>query len=152
MNIQLVHKLANENPNIEDFYRVFAEFVGLDTETDIDIVALNEYTLTNNYTEELLFELDNTGQVEFVEGFNYRTDIVERSEMLFETPLLKPNISSFATGNRKNVTMAFIFKMCVVLNCSPNDLYNWGEWRSKVMQTIDKNNSKLTNDQIKDLL
>ena len=90
--------------------------------------------------------------VEFEEDFNYRTDIVERSELVFETPILKPNISAFATGKKRNITMSFIFKLCVVLNCSPNDLYDWGLWREKVMKLMDNENRKITNDDIKNLL
>ena len=99
------------------------------------------------------FTLLNDGRIIFKQGFNYNEDIVEDSRLLFQTPLLKPYISQFARGKNKNITMANVFKVCVILDCSPNDLFNWEDWRGKVMElAITDSFSPITTNDIKGML
>ena len=73
--------------------------------------------------------------------------------MLFETGLMKPYISKFVTGANKNITMANVYKLCVLLDCSPNDLFNWETWRNKLGELASKDEfSPLTTEDIKKLL
>tara|TARA_R110000744_G_scaffold200854_1_gene320012 strand:- start:2142 stop:2600 length:459 start_codon:yes stop_codon:yes gene_type:complete len=152
MNIKLLHQIAQENTDFADFKHILADKIGLDPTNETDMSRLEDYMFVDSEYNQLQFVLRQNGTYEFEEDFNYRTDIVERSELVFETPILKPNISAFATGKKRNITMSFIFKLCVVLNCSPNDLYDWGLWREKVMKLMDNENRKITNDDIKNLL
>ena len=152
MDLVLLHEIAMKNADLNDFKKEVADKIGFDTKNETDMSRLEDYRLIDDSYNQLQFIVDKFGIMEFEEGFNYRTDIVERSELVFDTPIIKSNISTFATGNRRNVTMAYIFKICVVLNCSPNDLYHWQDWRGKVMRVMEDSNQKITNDQIKELL
>tara|TARA_R100001244_G_scaffold86809_2_gene66204 strand:- start:5410 stop:5736 length:327 start_codon:yes stop_codon:yes gene_type:complete len=83
--------------------------------------------------ERLPFVLQEGGAMVFEEGFIITDEVVESSSFLFDTPLLKPYVSKFTTGNNKNITMANVFKLCVLLDCSPNDLFNWEQWRNNIL-------------------
>ena len=85
--------------------------------------------------EVLPFELQEDGSMVFEEGFIIADEVVECSTFLFDTPLLKPYVSKFTTGNNKNITMANVFKLCVLLDCSPNDLFNWEQWRANILSS-----------------
>lgn len=82
---------------------------------------------------KLPFVLQEDGTMVFSEGFIITDEVVENSSLLFQTPLLKPYVSKFTTGSNKNITMANVFKLCVMLGCSPNDLFNWEQWRDNIM-------------------
>lgn len=102
---------------------------------------------------ELPFTLTEEGRIVFRYGFNYSDYLVEDSKMLFETGLMKPYISKFVTGANKNITMANVYKLCVLLDCSPNDLFNWETWRNKLGELASKDEfSPLTTEDIKKLL
>lgn len=100
---------------------------------------------------ELPFELNDDGSFVFSEGFIITDEIVEASGMIFETPLLKPYVSKFTNAKNKNITLANVFKLCVLLNCSPNDLFNWEDWTHKAMGVTSTDN-KISNDDIKQML
>ena len=103
--------------------------------------------------KELPFMIASDGALIFDEDFIITDEIVDSSKYLFETPLLKPYVSKFTTGANKNITMANIFKLCVILGCSPNDLFDWEEWRGKVIAKMATNkNSLLTHEDIKEML
>ncbi len=100
---------------------------------------------------ELPFALEDNGCIVFDEGFIVTDEIVEASSLMFETPLLKPYVSKFTTSKNKNITLANVFKLCVLLDCSPNDLFNWDEWSDRAMG-FTKKNIKITNDEIKKMI
>ena len=116
---------------------------------DIEKVELEE----DEELPELPFTLTEEGRIDFRYGFNYSDYLVEDSKMLFETGLMKPYISKFVTGANKNITMANVYKLCVLLDCSPNDLFNWETWRNKLGELASKDEfSPLTTEDIKKLL
>jgi len=120
-------------------------------ESPHDEIDLEEEEI-EEFEEELFFLLDD-GRIIFKDGFNYNDHIVEDSKILFETPLLKPYISKFARSKNKNITMANVFKLCVLLDCSPNDLFNWTNWRDKVGELVNSSNfHPITVSQIKVML
>jgi len=129
-------------------------------ENEIELVDVNIDNELGMKEQEVLLENDketftllNDGRIIFKQGFNYNEDIVEDSRLLFQTPLLKPYISQFARGKNKNITMANVFKVCVILDCSPNDLFNWEDWRGKVMElAITDSFSPITTNDIKGML
>tara|TARA_R110002074_G_scaffold47951_1_gene122827 strand:+ start:525 stop:941 length:417 start_codon:yes stop_codon:yes gene_type:complete len=129
-------------------------------ENEIELVNVNIDNELGMKEQEVLLENDketftllNDGRIIFKQGFNYNEDIVEDSRLLFQTPLLKPYISQFARGKNKNITMANVFKVCVILDCSPNDLFNWEDWRGKVMElAITDSFSPITTNDIKGML
>ena len=134
---------------------VFDDRDGVPTIKDVeemeDVEEVEDIELDN--PNGLPFTLVDDGRMIFRYGFNYNDCIVEDSKMLFETPLLKPYISKFACAKNKNITMANVFKLCVLLNCSPNDLFNWDSWRNKVGEAISVDDfSPLTTEEIKGLL
>tara|TARA_R100001244_G_scaffold8495_2_gene10651 strand:+ start:490 stop:867 length:378 start_codon:yes stop_codon:yes gene_type:complete len=101
-------------------------------EDDVNEINETPEVLPKN-NEYLPFVILDNGALLFDSGYNVTTDIVDNSEILFETRLMKPYVSKFTTGSNKNVTMATIFKLCVIIGCSPNDLFNWEDWRGKLM-------------------
>jgi DNA-binding Xre family transcriptional regulator len=125
-------------------------------DNELQIALLERYyndELDYNDYPELPFSLDENGRITFNYGFNYSDALVEDSKMLFETGLMKPYISKFVTGANKNITMANVYKLCVLLNCSPNDLFNWETWRNKLGELASEDNfTPITTEQIKKLL
>jgi len=73
------------------------------------------------------------------------------SEQVFETPFTKSYVSLFLNGVNKNIHATNLFKFCVLLGCSPNDLFDYENWEYKTSQVINKG-KKVTNEQIKDFL
>ena len=129
------------------------EFVDKELQ-DIDIENIElEEEEEEEGLPELPFTLNDEGRIVFKFGFNYGDCLVEDSKMLFETGLMKPYISKFVTGANKNITMANVYKLCVLLDCSPNDLFNWHTWRNRLGELASKDNfSPLTTEDIKKLL
>ena len=68
----------------------------------------------------------------FPEDFCYSEELYNTSKELFETPLAKSYMSQFRNGRKKNIHCANVLKMCVLLGCSPNDLFDWQNWDKKV--------------------
>mgnify|MGYP005993548339 CR=1 FL=1 len=129
------------------------EFV--DNELQLALLEMyynDDVEVEDNYPE-LPFSLDENGRITFSYGFNYNDSLVEDSKMLFETGLMKPYISKFVTGANKNITMANVYKLCVLLDCSPNDLFNWETWRNRLGELASEEKfSPLTTEEIKKLL
>jgi len=98
--------------------------------------------------KELPFELNDDGSFMFQDGFIVTDEIVDASSYIFETPLLKPYVSKFTKARNKNITLANVFKICVLLDCSPNDLFNWEDWSSKVKES----DAKVSNNDIKKMI
>ena len=73
------------------------------------------------------------------------------SEKVFETPIARCYVSLFLNRKKKNIHINNIFKFCVLLGCSPNDLMDYENWEYKVSQVLNKG-KKVTNDQIKEML
>lgn len=125
-------------------------------DNELQVALLEKYyndELDDDDYPELPFILDDSGRITFNYGFNYSDALVEDSKMLFETGLMKPYISKFVTGANKNITMANVYKLCVLLNCSPNDLFNWETWRNKLGELASGDNfTPITTEQIKKLL
>ena len=49
--------------------------------------------------------------------------------------------------------MANVLKLCVLLGCSPNDLFNWESWNERVHELVTSENFEpITMAQIKDML
>lgn len=114
---------------------------------------INEIIETEEVVNELPFVIAGDGALIFDEDFVITDEIVDSSKYLFETPLLKPYVSKFTTGANKNITMANIFKLCVILGCSPNDLFDWEEWRGRIMAKMaTKKDYLLTHSDIKEML
>jgi hypothetical protein len=97
---------------------------------------------------DLPFELNDDGSFMFKDGFIITDEIVDASGYVFETPLLKPYVSKFTNAKNKNITLANVFKLCVLLDCSPNDLFNWEDWSDRVKGS----DSKVSNDEIKKMI
>ena len=137
----------NKNKNeVEEFVDNELQVALLEMYYNDDIEIEDDYP-------ELPFSLDENGRITFRYGFNYNDALVEDSKMLFETGLMKPYISKFVTGANKNITMANVYKLCVLLDCSPNDLFNWETWRNRLGELASKEKfSPLTTEDIKKLL
>ena len=72
------------------------------------------------------FMLSDCGKkIIFPKDFVYSEEINYASKMIFETPLAKSYISQFKNGKKKNIHVANVFKLCIILGCSPNDLFDW---------------------------
>ena len=113
----------------------------------------NQELESKELEHEELFYLMEDGNIVFKQGFNYHDHIVVDSGLLFDTALLKPYISKFVRAKNKNITMANVFKLCVLLNCSPNDLFNWEMWRDRVADKVSNENfNPITTDEIKQML
>ena len=129
----------------EDYTQEEVEMVYTEDESPMD-----ESDLEN---EEPSFRLLDDGRILFKKGFNYNDHIVEDSKLVFETPILKPYISKFSRSKNKNITMANVLKLCVLLGCSPNDLFNWESWNERVHELVTSENFEpITMAQIKDML
>lgn len=137
----------NKNKNeVEEFVDNELQVALLEMYYNDDIEIEDDYP-------ELPFSLDENGRITFSYGFNYNDSLVEDSKMLFETGLMKPYISKFVTGANKNITMANVYKLCVLLDCSPNDLFNWETWRNRLGELASEDKfSPLTTEEIKKLL
>ena len=137
----------NKNKNeVEEFVDNELQVALLEMYYNDDIEIEDDYP-------ELPFSLDENGRITFSYGFNYNDALVEDSKMLFETGLMKPYISKFVTGANKNITMANVYKLCVLLDCSPNDLFNWETWRNRLGELASNEKfSPLTTEDIKKLL
>ena len=70
---------------------------------------------------------------------------------VFETPFEKGYLSKYLSGDNKNVHIANVFKLCVLLGCTPNKLYDYENWEYKASQII-MAGRKITNEEIKELL
>jgi DNA-binding Xre family transcriptional regulator len=112
-----------------------------------------EEVVVDSQTPEKPFHLQSNGEIIFNEGFIISDEIVERSKMMFETPLLKPYVSKFIRASNKNISMANILKLCVLLQCSPNDLFNWEDWTAEIYARMaTKDGYLITHDDIKEIL
>ena len=78
-------------------------------------------------------------------------NLCRMSEEVFDTPFRKSYVSKFMRGDAKNVHISNVFKFCVLLGCTPNDLYDYENWEYKASQILQAG-KKITNEQIKELL
>ena len=78
-------------------------------------------------------------------------ELCRMSQEVFETPLQKSYVSKYVKGDAKNVHISNVFKFCILLGCTPNDLYDYENWEYKASQILRKGN-KITNEEIKELL
>ena len=93
------------------------------------------------------FMLSDCGKkIIFPKDFVYSEEINYASKMIFETPLAKSYISQFKNGKKKNIHVANVFKLCIILGCSPNDLFDWENWQEKLVKKLNDKNSKTTKD------
>ena len=60
---------------------------------------------------------------------NQREAIVISKE-IFRSGLSPASLSRFMSGKHKNVSMITIFKICVSMGCTPNDLFNVESWEN----------------------
>lgn len=81
----------------------------------------------------------------------HNANLLGMSREIFETPFTRSYISNFVNGNKKNIHAANIFKFCVMLGCTPNQLYDYENWEYKASQILMKN-QKITNEDIKEFL
>ena len=86
----------------------------------------------------------------FPKDFCYSVELCAMSKELFETPLAKSYLSQFRNGRKKNIHANNILKMCVLLDCSPNDLFDWRNWNKKIARLA--NRGKISNEEISKLL
>ena len=93
------------------------------------------------------FMLSDCGKkIIFPKDFVYSEEINYASKMIFETPFAKSYISQFKNGKKKNIHVANVFKLCIILGCSPNDLFDWENWQEKLVKKLNDKNSKTTKD------
>jgi len=119
-----------------------------------EINEINETEETVEVIEnELPFDLQANGEIVFPEDFVITDEIVGRSKLMFETPLLKPYVSKFIRAANKNISMANVLKFCILLDCSPNDLFNWEEWKGELFARMATDEDYLiTHEDIKEIL
>jgi len=55
-------------------------------------------------------------------------EAILKSKDIFRASLSPASLSRFMNGKHKNVSMTTIFKICVSMGCTPNDLFNVDEW------------------------
>tara|TARA_R110002096_G_scaffold190723_2_gene371914 strand:+ start:11 stop:307 length:297 start_codon:yes stop_codon:yes gene_type:complete len=55
-------------------------------------------------------------------------EAVSVSKEMFRAGLSPAALSRFMSGKHKNASMVTIFKMCVSMGCTPNDLFNVDSW------------------------
>ncbi len=87
----------------------------------------------------------------FPEDFCYSEELCAMSKELFETPLAKSYLSQFRNGKKKNIHTTNVLKMCVLLGCSPNDLFDWENW-DKNVNKLYVEGGKVTNKDISEIL
>lgn len=67
-----------------------------------------------------------------------QSDVIKKSKDIFSTPIPVSTLSKFLSGKKKNIYMSTIFKICVALDCTPNDLFDIEKWKeAELYQDLD---------------
>ena len=90
-------------------------------------------------------------KLQFPEDFCYSEEVSAMSKEIFETPLAKSYISQFKNGKKKNIHTANVLKLCVILGCSPNHLFDWKRWGKKVSK-MHTEGGKISNKDLNNIL